>query len=79
VAGGITPPTASSAAKMRDIDRKFILTHDSPVYDAPDTSARVIAQVHRGKWVHVTGIGSQWFRIRLRDGAVGFIPIAVAE
>jgi tetratricopeptide (TPR) repeat protein len=78
------PPTtvasAPRAAKpIRDIDRKFVLTHDSPVYETPSDAARVIAQVHRRKWVHVTGIGGLWFRIAMRDGTVGFIPVSAAE
>src|SRR6266851_2038919 len=78
------PPTtvasAPRAAKpIRDIDRKFKLTHDSPVYETPSDAARVIAQVHRSKWVHVTGIGGPWLRIAMKNGTVGFIPVSAAE
>ncbi len=78
------PPTtvasAPRAAKpIRDIDRKFMLTHDSPVYETPSDTARVIAQVHRRKFVHVTGIGGPWFRIAMKNGTVGFIPVSAAE
>ena len=78
------PPTtvasAPPAAKpIRDIDRKFKLTHDSAVYETPSDAARVIAQVHRSKWVHVTGIGGPWLRIAMKNGTVGFIPVTAAE
>ena len=78
------PPTtvasAPAAAKpIRNIDRKFTLTHDSPVYETPSDTARVIAQVHRRKFVHVTGIGGPWFRIAMKNGTVGFIPVSAAE
>jgi SH3-like domain-containing protein len=61
------------------LNRRFLLTHNSPVYETPDESATVVAQVHRGKFVHVTGITGQWFRIQLRNGTVGFIPLSAAE
>jgi len=69
----------SATAKIRDLNRKFKLTHDSPVYQTPDVSARALAQVHRGKYVRVTGITGNWFRIELRNGTVGFIPVTAAE
>ena len=70
------PPAAKS---MRNIDHKYVLTHDSPVYETPSDAARVIAQVHRRKYVHVTGIGGNWFRIAMKSGTVGFIPVSAAE
>lgn len=74
------PPGAAGApAKMRDINRKFLLTHDSPVYEAPQESANVVAQVHRGKYVRVTGISGTWLRVQLKSGTVGFIPVDAAE
>lgn len=73
-------PGAAAPLKIRNISRKFRLTHNSPVYQSTDGSSRVVAQVHRGKWVHVTGIaGQNWLRIRLRNGTVGFIPVTAAE
>jgi Tfp pilus assembly protein PilF len=73
-------PAAAAPLKIRDINRKFRLTHNSPVYDSTSGGARVLAQVHRGKWVHVTGMaGQDWLRIQLRNGAVGFIPVTAAE
>ena len=81
--GAPTPATASGAprprAKVKDIDKRFQLTHDSPVYENPDASSRVVAQVHRGKFVHITGITGDWFRIQLKTGVVGFIPLTAAE
>ena len=76
------PPPAVPAVKqhkLKAIDRKFKLIHDSPVYETPSDAARVIAQVHRSKWVHVTGIGGPWFRIAMKNGTVGFIPVSAAE
>lgn len=75
-----TPPTRPApAVTVRPLNRRFLLTRNSPVYATPDENANVVAQVHRGKYVHVTGITGQWFRIQLRSGIVGFIPIVAAE
>jgi tetratricopeptide (TPR) repeat protein len=81
-----TPPAVASVApapsiKLRDINppRRFMLTHDSPVYAAADDGSSVVGQVHRGKFVHITGIGGKWFRVKLRNGTEGFIPVAAAE
>jgi tetratricopeptide (TPR) repeat protein len=74
------PPEASGPPPaMRDMNRKFLLTHDSPVYEAAQDTANVIAQVHRGKYVKVTGISGAWLRIQMRSGLVGFIPVTAAE
>ncbi len=77
--GAPAPANPPATAKVRPLNRRFLLTHNSPVYETPDESATVVAQVHRGKFVHVTGITGQWFRIQLRNGTVGFIPLAAAE
>jgi tetratricopeptide (TPR) repeat protein len=79
---GAAPPTPEAAAppvKVRELRRKFLLTHDSAVYQTPQTSSTVVAQVHRGKYVNVTGIAGKWLRIRLKSGVVGYIPVKAAE
>ncbi|MGH8014296.1 MAG: tetratricopeptide repeat protein [Candidatus Binataceae bacterium] len=82
----MSPSSASTAApvsferpKVRSANRRFLLTRDSPVYQTTNAASQVLAQVHRGKWIHVTGISGNWFRIRMRNGTVGFVPINVAE
>jgi hypothetical protein len=35
--------------------------------------------VHRRKFVRVTGITGNWFRIQMKNGTVGFIPLSAAE
>jgi tetratricopeptide (TPR) repeat protein len=73
-------PVAAAPLKIRDINRKFRLTHNSPVYQSTSSGSPVVAQVHHGKWVHVTGMaGQNWLRIRMRNGTVGFIPVTAAE
>ena len=76
-------PSAAAAAtvppKLRVLDKKFLLTHDSPVYGAADNTAPVVGQVHHRKLAHVTGMAGDWFRIQLRNGTVGYIPVTAAE
>ena len=39
----------------------------------------VVAHVHHGRFVHVTGIQGDWLQVTLRNGTVGFIPVSAAE
>ena len=72
-------PASRPAPVLRQVDRKFLLTQDSPVYQSDDSASPVVAQVHRRRYVHVTGIQGNWLRIKMRNGTVGFIPISAAE
>lgn len=75
------PPAAPGVkrAKLKPINRRFKLTKDSAVYQQADSSTGVIGQVHRGHFVHVTGIAGDWLQVTLRNGTVGFIPVTAAE
>jgi tetratricopeptide (TPR) repeat protein len=78
------PPAATAATEgkvppLKEFNRRFLLTHDSPVYESMTNGARVVGQVHRGKWVRVTGMAGPWFRVQLRNGTVGFVPVTSAE
>ncbi len=71
---------ANAAEKVKAVrQRRFLLSHDSPVYNDLNTSSQVVAHVHRGKYVMVTGVGNKWLKIRLRSGIVGFIPTSAVE
>ncbi len=79
---GIVPAPLTPGAthpKVKDIDKRFKLTHDSPLYQSPGTDSSVVGQVHRGKFVHITGIAGDWFRVQLKTGVVGFVPVSAAE
>lgn len=80
----VPPPAApaASAAKsprFKPLNRKFRLTRNSAVYREANSSTSVVGQVHRGHFVHVTGIQGDWLQITLRNGTVGFIPVTAAE
>jgi tetratricopeptide (TPR) repeat protein len=70
---------AAQGPAIRDTNKRFLLTRDSPVYESMNQGSRVVAQVHRRRYVHVTGFGGQWLRIQLRNGTIGFIPATAAE
>lgn len=73
------PAPETAPGKLRELNRKFLLTHDSPVYQSPRETANVVAQVHRGRYVRVTGITGKWLRIQMKNGIVGFVPVTAAE
>jgi len=72
-------PVTHAVPALRQVNRKFLLTHDSPVYLDADSSSQVLAQVHRRRYVHVIGIEGNYLRIKMRNGTVGFIPASAAE
>ncbi|MGO9062415.1 MAG: tetratricopeptide repeat protein [Candidatus Binataceae bacterium] len=74
------PVAAAAAPKpLKPLNRRFLLTHNSPVYQNANGASAVVAQVHRRKRVHVTGISGDWLQVTLRNGTVGFIPASAAE
>jgi tetratricopeptide (TPR) repeat protein len=77
-----SPAVASAApgtSKLKPLDRRFLLTKNSDVYQNPDASSSVVGHVHRRAFVHVIGIKGDWLQIKLRNGTVGFIPVSAAE
>lgn len=76
---GYSAMPSAPAVKVRPLNKHFQLTKNSPVYQNPDQNSAVVGQVHRRRWVNVTGIAGNWLQIRLRNGTVGFIPTAAAE
>ncbi|HVB81166.1 MAG TPA: tetratricopeptide repeat protein [Candidatus Binataceae bacterium] len=79
--GAAAPPAAPGVKRstLKPLNRKFRLTKNSAVYQGNDSSTSVVGQVHRGHFVHVTGIQGDWLQITLRNGTVGFIPVTAAE
>ncbi len=73
------PGVAPAPLKIKKVNKLFLLTKNSPVYESPDTTSRQVAKVQRKKYVHVIGITGSYLQIKLRNGTIGFIPIAAAE
>jgi hypothetical protein len=68
------PRHAPPQIPVRAIDEKLLLTRDASVYRSPSESSTAIREVHRGKYIHVTGTVGPYLRVSLRDGTVGFVP-----
>jgi tetratricopeptide (TPR) repeat protein len=69
----------AAAPKIKPLNKLFLLTKNSPVYQNPDETSVTVGQVRRRKYVHVTGITGDYLQIRLKNGTIGFIPAAAAE
>jgi tetratricopeptide (TPR) repeat protein len=73
------PAAGGDTAKIKPLNKLFLLTKNSAVYQSPDEGSGIIGQVRRKKYVHVTGITGNYLQVKLKNGAVGFIPVAAAE
>ncbi len=76
----VPPPAPGGAApQIKPLNKLFLLTKNSPVYENPDSTSSTIGEVRRKKYVHVTGIAGDYLQIRLKNGTTGFIPVSAAE
>jgi hypothetical protein len=76
---GTPAAAATTAAELKPVKKRFLLSHSSSVYQQPDTTSAVIAHVRRRTHVSVTGVTGDWLQIRLPNGKIGFIPSSAAE
>jgi tetratricopeptide (TPR) repeat protein len=72
-------PAPAAVPNVKPLNKLFLITHSSNVYETPDAGSRVIAHVVRKKYVHVTGVAGDWLQVKLRNGTVGFVPVTAAE
>jgi Bacterial SH3 domain len=70
--------TPEAAPTLNPINRRFLVTHSSPVYASPDSTTATVAHIHRGRHVHVTGLTGDWLQVEM-NGTVGFIPDQTVE
>ena len=64
---------------VKPIDKMFILTQDAAVLEAPNRWAGKLAEVHRNRSVHITGLALNYMRIRMKSGLTGFIPVTALQ
>lgn len=64
---------------LTPINKRFMISQETPVYTAAQTSSAVLAHLRRGKWVQVRGLLGNWLQVQLPDGTVGFIPVSAVE
>ena len=72
-------PTPAPSPKLTPLNKVYLLTRDSPVYQNPDATSAVVAHVRRKKYVNVIGIEGAWLQVKMKDGTVGFVPVSAAE
>ncbi|MGB8411413.1 MAG: hypothetical protein WCE23_01170 [Candidatus Binatus sp.] len=77
-AGNSTKQTEKQSP-IKPLNKLFLLTRDSPVYQNPDEASSTIGHVRRKKLVHVTGITGTYFQVKFKNGTLGFVPMAAAE
>ena len=69
----------ATAAKLKPIKERFLLSHSSSVYKQPDKTSAIVAHVRRRTHVNVTGVIGDWLQVRLSTGKTGYIPSSAAE
>jgi len=69
----------SVADLVTPTDKVFVLTHDAGVLEKPNRWAKKLAQVHKGRNVHIVGLSLNYMKIRMKSGLEGFIPITALE
>jgi hypothetical protein len=69
----------SSVEMVKPFDKEFLLTADSPVFATPNQMGAKVAEVHRGKYIHVIGEALNYLKIRMKDGTEGFVPMTAAQ
>jgi hypothetical protein len=48
------------------------------VFEKPSDSSAILASVHMGRTLHVIGIAGTFLQVRMKNGAIGFVPKAIA-
>ena len=69
----------SSVALVTPYDKQFLLMADSPVFSVPNQSGEKLAEVHRGKYIHVIGQALSYLKIRMKNGTEGYVPMSAAQ
>jgi len=80
ISSAATPAAApATGAELKPIKKRFLLSHNSSVYQQPDKTSVVVGHVRRKTHVNVTAVAGDWLQIRLSNGKSGFIPSSSAE
>lgn len=57
----------------------ILMTPDSGLHAAPDADSQVIATVHEGLKLEIMDQIGEWYKVRLPDGEIGWMPVQVME
>jgi hypothetical protein len=69
----------ASVYMVKPVDKQFLLSADSPVFATPNQFGNKVAEVHRGRYVHVVGMALNYLKIHMKDGTEGFVPMTAAQ
>ncbi|MGH7843285.1 MAG: hypothetical protein ACREQD_05650 [Candidatus Binataceae bacterium] len=71
--------SAPWAGAVEPGDAMLKLKEDSWAYASPANSSSHIERVTAGKFVHVSGTTHYYLQVKLKSGAVGYVPISAVE
>jgi tetratricopeptide (TPR) repeat protein len=74
-----TGQTTPDQPQLKPMNRRFLLTRSSKVYEQPDPNSTIVGSVRQRRYIQVTAIQGDWLQVRLRNGEVGFVPAVAAE
>lgn len=57
----------------------ILLAKEAPLHFAPDTDSQVVLTIHEGLKVDLQDRISDWYKVRLPNGEVGWLPVEVVE
>ncbi len=58
---------------IEEANARLALKHDTPIYASPTTGAHQLQHGIAGKFVQVTGVTRHWLRVKLKNGATGYV------
>ena len=75
----VAKKSAAWSGEVEPGDAVLKLKEDSWAYATPATSATHVEKVTGGKFVNVTGTTHYFARVKLKSGAVGYVPLNAIE
>lgn len=77
---GATGYVPISAVELtRSQDKIMRLSTDAAVLSQPNRYGKRLSEVHQGHDVHVIGVSMNYFKIRMKSGLEGYIPMTAVE
>jgi hypothetical protein len=73
----VAPQSFSAAVEPTHATLK--VRRDSWAYAEPDTTSRMIERIPAGKLLNVTGSTRYYVQVKLKSGAIGYVPLAAVE
>lgn len=75
----VAPARASKEIEVEPARARLKIRRDTDIYAGPSARSRKIARAHASKFIEVTGSTRHFLRVRLKDGAVGYLEPSAVE